>query len=58
VVSFKPRPLYPQGKNFRYALGRRYRAGFDYVMRKKMLLPPGLNFDPWAPQLIASHYTD
>jgi hypothetical protein len=42
VVSFTPRPLYPQGKIRRYSLDRRLgapRAGLKKVMKRKILTP-------------------
>jgi hypothetical protein len=42
VVNFNPRPLYPQKKNVRYPLDRRWaipRDGLDAVMKRKIPSP-------------------
>jgi hypothetical protein len=47
VVSFTPRPLYPQGKSPRYPLLRRLdgpRAGLNDVEKRKFLALRGLKF--------------
>jgi hypothetical protein len=51
VASFKPLPLYPQGKSPRYPFDRRLggpRAGLDDVEKRKFLTPPGLEIRPFG----------
>jgi hypothetical protein len=61
VISFKPRPLYPQGKGPRYPLDRRLggplrRSG--HSKKREILLNWESNPNSSAVQLVARHYTD
>jgi hypothetical protein len=62
VVSFRPLPHYPRGKNLWYPLDRRLRGpqrrSGCYGQEKNLALTGTQNSDPSAFQPVASRYTD